>query len=130
MSPLEFPLLADENIDGEVVEGLRSRGLDVTSVLEEGLQGASDAQVLTHATAAGRVVVTHDRDCGTLAFRSGVPFVGVIYIRPGHISSAWVLRMLDAVAALETSAITPFVLVAERREEQVRIRLRNDVHAV
>ena len=91
MKPLDFPLLADENIHPDVVRALAAQGKDIRSVVTEGLTGKPDADVLHHAHAQGRVVLTHDSDFGALVYRSRQPFTGIIYARPGHISSAFVL---------------------------------------
>lgn len=39
MKPLEYPLLADENIHRDVVRTLLARNKDVRSVLDEGMAG-------------------------------------------------------------------------------------------
>lgn len=122
MRCLSLPLLADENIHPGVVAALRARGLDVTSVVESGLCGAEDVAVLRCARADGRVVVTHDADFGTLAVRVGEPIVGIIYLRPGHIATEFVIGILDALGAIEVEP--PFILVAERGESEVRVRVR------
>lgn len=51
----------DEHIDPAVAEGLRRRGVDVTTTLGAGLTGASDEDQLAFAVAQGRVLVTRDR---------------------------------------------------------------------
>jgi predicted nuclease of predicted toxin-antitoxin system len=63
---LDFPLLADENVNPEVIEFLRKAGLDVDSVAEKSNFGLSDAEVLRQATEVGRIVLTHDSDFGDL----------------------------------------------------------------
>lgn len=82
MKPLDFSLLADENIAPDIVSGLRTRGCDVRTVAEEHLTGQADRQVLDRATAQNRVVLTHDLAFGKADIRAGAPFFGVIYIRP------------------------------------------------
>ncbi len=54
------PALLDEDIRLGLVEGLSARGFDVVSVLPVGPRGAEDALVLEHASALGRVLVTHN----------------------------------------------------------------------
>lgn len=125
MHPLAFPLLADENIAPDVIEGLRARGCDVAGVVERGLAGRGDGELLSLALAEGRLVLTHDGDFGTLAVRVGQPLIGVAYPRPGHIEAREVLRQVDAVRALDIDAHPPFVLVAERRGDAVKVRLRH-----
>ena len=124
MRPLDFPLLADENIHPEVIRSLIQEGNDVTSVIEEGLVGQADTVILRRAHAQHRAVVTHDGDFGTLATRRGEPFTGIIYLRPGHISAAFVLGILKAIASTTTEVEPPFIVVAERRGEMVKVRIR------
>jgi predicted nuclease of predicted toxin-antitoxin system len=45
-----------------VALGLRLRGIDVSTTVEERLTGATDEQQLAFATGQGRVLVTHDAD--------------------------------------------------------------------
>ncbi len=115
MKPLDFPLLTDENIAPDVVEGLRARGCDLRTAGEERLTGRPDVEVLERATRQGRVVVTHDLAFGRAAIRTGTPFVGIIYLRPGHISAAFVLEVIDAVRDSSVDVQPPFVAVAERQ---------------
>lgn len=55
-------LLADENLNNNIVRALRMResGLDIVRVQEVGLSGESDPTVLEWAASELRVVVTHD----------------------------------------------------------------------
>ena len=76
----EFCLLTDENIDPEVVAHLRQIGFDVLDVVESGLQGSTDVDLLRLATAQDRIVVTHDSDFGTLAIHQNEPLTGVLYL--------------------------------------------------
>jgi predicted nuclease of predicted toxin-antitoxin system len=85
VTPLDFPLLTDENIAPDVVAGLQARGCDLRTARDEQLSGRPDADVLERATAQGRVVVTHDLAFGRSAIRAGATFVGIIYLRPGYI---------------------------------------------
>jgi predicted nuclease of predicted toxin-antitoxin system len=126
MNPLDFALLTDENISPEVVAGLRERGLDVQTVAEMGLAGGTDAQVLECATRQRRVVLTHDADFGLLAVRQGAPFVGVVFLRPGHISSSFVLRTIDTLRRSAVDVAPPFLIVAEQRQDRILVRLRRE----
>jgi len=114
--PLDFPLLTDENIAAAVVAGLRARGCDVRSADEERLIGRGDGEVLERATALHRVVVTHDLAFGKVEIRGGASLVGIVYLRPGHISAAFVLAMIDALRESLIDFQPPLIVVAERRE--------------
>ncbi len=124
MKPLDFPLLSDENIAPETVAGLRVRGCDVRTTGEEQLIGRPDVELLARAAAHGRVVITHDLAFGRSAIRGDAPFVGIIYLRPGHVSAAFVLAIVDALRVSPLEVQPPFIVVAERRETTVRVRLR------
>jgi predicted nuclease of predicted toxin-antitoxin system len=121
---LAHPLLADENIDPDVVAWLREAGCDVRTVFEEGLAARSDVAILRHARAAGRVVLTHDSDFGQIALRGGEPLVGIVYIRPGHRAAAFTIGTLVAVLHSSIDIEPPFIAVAERRATETRVRVR------
>jgi predicted nuclease of predicted toxin-antitoxin system len=56
-------LLADENVNGHVLNGLAERepSLDLITVKEAGLAGLSDPEILEWAAAHSRVLLTHDQ---------------------------------------------------------------------
>jgi predicted nuclease of predicted toxin-antitoxin system len=126
MKPLELLLLADENIHPDVVAGLRKRGNDVRTVVDEGLRGSDDVVILRHAHAARRVIVTHDSDFGKLAIQAGEPYTGILFVRPGHISPEFVLNALTALDASSIAVTPPFIVVLERKDDQIRVRVRSD----
>lgn len=125
MKPLAYPLLTDENIHPQVAAELRRLGKDVVTAIELGLGGKPDTAVLARSVAEGRVVITHDSDFGLLAVNAGQPSVGLIYLRPGHIQAAYTLQSLAAIEATVGDVDAGFVIVAEHRTGQVRIRLRS-----
>jgi predicted nuclease of predicted toxin-antitoxin system len=71
------------------------------------------------------VVLTHDRDFGTLAIHAGEPYFGIVYLRPGHISAEFTWRTIAAIESTVESVEPPFVVVAARRGDMVRIRVRS-----
>jgi predicted nuclease of predicted toxin-antitoxin system len=68
----------DEHIARAVAAGLRLRGIDVVTVPEAGMLGASDEEHLALALFEGRVVVTQDADFLRLA-EQGHPHAGIVY---------------------------------------------------
>ena len=125
MKPLDFPLLADENIHPDVLQALAERGKDIRSVLAEGLGGCGDVEILRHAQARGWVVLTHDSGFGTLSIHAGEPYVGILYLRPGHVVARFVLEMLEAVESLPIDVSPPFIVTMERKKGIVRARVRS-----
>jgi len=124
MKPLGFPLLVDENIHPDVVDALRAQGKDIITVHDENLTGQPDVAIVRRARELARVVLTHDRDFGQLAVQAGEPIVGIVYLRPGHISPQFVLQTIAAIESRPEEVEPPFILVAERREDLVRVRVR------
>jgi predicted nuclease of predicted toxin-antitoxin system len=62
--------LADENIDSDIVQGLRSRepAIDILDVKTAGLRRASDPDLLEIAAEQGRILITYDRNTITRHF--------------------------------------------------------------
>jgi predicted nuclease of predicted toxin-antitoxin system len=95
-------LLADENLDGNIVRGLLRRvaGLDIVRVQEVGLCGADDPAVLAWAAEQGRVLVTHDVETVTrFAYErveAGLPMPGVIEV----VSSASIGQAVKELALI------------------------------
>ena len=67
--------------------------------------------------------MTHDSDFGGMALL-GAEFVGIIYIRPGHIRAEFTMKTLEAIRDHAPDVMPPFILVAERTGDTVRIRVR------
>ena len=70
----------DENVSNAIAQGLRMRGVDVTTSPEFGLIGASDEEQLAHAFSQKRVIFTFDDDFLRLA-ATGIAHCGIIYAR-------------------------------------------------
>lgn len=66
--------LADEDLDRDIVSGLRSRerSIDILDTKELGLHGLTDPDLLEAAARQGRSVVSHDRHTMTRHFRERV----------------------------------------------------------
>ena len=92
--------LFDEHVNKPACDTLRARGVDVTHVLDIGLAGASDADVLARAAAEGRIIVTRNyRDFATLveAYRvRSEQFPGVLFL-PVSLPQADVAAHVHAV---------------------------------
>ena len=53
-------LYMDVHVPGPITRQLRRRGIDVLTAQEDGRDAVPDEQVLTRATALGRILFTHD----------------------------------------------------------------------
>ena len=73
--------LVNENVTWTVIQELRQRGHNVLSV-KESMRSEADDAILARAQTEKRIVVTHDKDFGELAFRARLPAsCGVILFR-------------------------------------------------
>lgn len=70
----------DENVSNAIANGLKKRGINVTTSPEEGLIGASDREQLAFALSQQRVIFTFDDDFLSLA-STGIEHAGIIYTR-------------------------------------------------
>jgi hypothetical protein len=64
--------LADEDLDADIIEGLRFRepAVDILDVKSSGLRGMKDPDLLALAAQQDRILVTHDRRTMTRHFRA------------------------------------------------------------
>lgn len=95
-------LLADENLDANIIRGVLRRiaRLDLVRVQDAGLSGADDRAVLAWAAGQGRVLVTHDVETVTrYAFErvdAGLPMPGVVEV----IAAAPIGKALEDLALI------------------------------
>jgi predicted nuclease of predicted toxin-antitoxin system len=73
-------LLVDACLSRQLVDGLRTAGHDVTAVADWP-EDPGDEAILAVAAKEARVLITRDKDFGTLAVHSGASHQGVLQIR-------------------------------------------------
>ena len=112
-------LLANENVSATVIHTLRQRGHDVLSA-KESMRGKSDSAVLQRARQEERLVVTHDKDFGELAFRNCLPAeCGILLFRlSGADPASDSRRVLEAIESRQDWT-GHFAVVTD---DQIRIR--------
>ena len=83
----------DEHVPHAVAQGLRRRGIDVTTSTEAELLSQSDTKHLDFGREQGRVVVTSDEDFLVLD-SNRYPHAGIGYYRKGSRTIGQVIRHL------------------------------------
>jgi predicted nuclease of predicted toxin-antitoxin system len=83
----------DEHVAHAVAEGLRRRGIDVTTSNDAGLLEAPDEEHVAFALREGRVIVTHDADFLRLHAQRFAHH-GVVFVARGGRSIGDVVRHL------------------------------------
>jgi len=86
----------DEHIAKAVAKGLRRRGIDVQTLTEAGMLGATDEEHLAFARDERRTIVTHDGDFLRLAAETDV-HGGIVYL-PERRSVGETVRGLALIA--------------------------------
>lgn len=81
MDRIRFQL--DEHVPDAVAHALQSRGIDAVTASEARLLGAPDTRVLDSASAARRVLVTHDSDFLRL-HKEQYQHAGIAYCQQGE----------------------------------------------
>jgi predicted nuclease of predicted toxin-antitoxin system len=94
--PRTIRLHLDENCPHAIADGLRRRGIDVTTTPEVDLMGVSDEEQTAYALGQGRVIFTQDKDFLRIN-ASGVPHAGIVYCRQGKHRIGGVIQGLTEV---------------------------------
>ncbi len=123
----DFNFLTDENIHPELVKFLRNKSFDIKDVKEEKLIGTSDLQLMNLAFKENRIIITQDRDFGKLVYTQNSDFIGIIYLRPGHILPKFHIQTFEQLMGSNFKLESPFILVAENSETSIKLRLRNKI---
>jgi hypothetical protein len=73
----------DVHVPAAITQGLQRRGIDVLTSQEDGTREASDEQLLSRATAMGRVLVSQDEDLLVVTAQwqaAGQEFSGLVFM--------------------------------------------------
>lgn len=112
-------LLADENIEREFIEALRTADFDVLSIGEIYI-GIADDEILEIAVNEKAVILTYDTDFGELIFRFSLKSHGVILLRFHDLSLAEkIAKTILAIREHEAEFENAFTVISEN---SVRIR--------
>lgn len=93
-SKIRFHL--DENVSHAVAEGLRRRGIEVTTTSQVELMSASDEEQLAFASSQNRVLVTHDDDFLAL-HQTGITHSGIAYCNKNRRSIGEIIGVLSLI---------------------------------
>jgi predicted nuclease of predicted toxin-antitoxin system len=108
--------LTDQDVYGVTVRLLGELGHDTLPVSKLGLQQATDEELLRFAVGQGRILVTRDRDFGSLVFVKRLSG-GVIYLRISPSSAYAVHKELEFVLSSysQQQLLNSFVVVEPNR---------------
>ncbi len=86
----------DEHVGNAIAEGLRRRGIDVTTTNDAGLSAATDPVQLAYANTQGRVMFTEDADFLILA-HLGLDHAGLVYCQQNDRTIGEIITGLELV---------------------------------
>ena len=86
----------DENVSNAIAEGLRRRGIEVTTTSEVELISVSDEDQLAFANSQKRVLVTHDHDFVAL-HQTGITHSGIAYCSKNRRSIGEIIGILSLI---------------------------------
>lgn len=111
----------DENLPGEIARLLNEAGYDAATVIDQHLQGASDAQVIAACQSEGRVLVTLDLGFADIVAYPPQRFPGFIVLRP-YRQDKWNLVQIftQVIPLLQTEVVKHQLWIVE--EDRVRVR--------
>ena len=113
-------ILADQDIYAVTVRLLASRGHDVLTAAQANLARAGDEALLLHAHEQGRILLTRDRDFGSLVFVKRMA-AGVLYLRVAPQTLDAVHRqLLHVLASYEEEMLRTSFTVIEAAMHRVR----------
>ena len=115
---MSIRILADENVNYEIVKALRKDNFEVVSVAEDA-PGITDFEVIELAVKLKAIVLTEDSDFGRLVFSYGNRVNGVIYLRYSVGESEEIAKTLIEFLKTQKELCGKFVVVTLRK---VRVR--------
>jgi len=102
-------LYLDHNVRRAIAIGLRKRGVDVVTALEDQHAASRDDVVLVRTTELGRVLFSHDDDLLAITaqwLRVGRRFAGLAFAQQTEITVAEAIRDLELLAKTSELAMT------------------------
>lgn len=102
MSPVKLRFYLDENMDPEISDQLRRRGIDALSARDVGLLNVSDDMQLRYAAAHGRAICTKDSDFTDPA-NWLVQHDGIAYFPDRSVSIGYAVHALTELHRNETA---------------------------
>lgn len=115
---------ADENVPTELIGWIKSNGYEISSVIEENLQGSSDISIIEKCLVSKKIILTQDNDFGKLIFTSSISFYSVIYLRPGHFDGSFHIPTLKSILKNQELIEMRTLIIGQRTGNKIKIRIK------
>jgi predicted nuclease of predicted toxin-antitoxin system len=111
----------DENLPLEIADAFRDSGYEIETVQSEGLTGAPDTEILDHARAEDRIVLTMDKGIADVRLFPPRAYPGIVLFRPATSGRGDVLRFVQkALTDLLSTDIAGRVVIVSPRGIRTR----------
>lgn len=117
MAKLKF--IVDENVDFPVVEFLRGKGYDTASIAED-FPSLGDIPIIKRAFGENRILVTNDKDFGTLVFKLNLKSRGVILFRLQDQSSKAKIKMMGLIIDKYSNKLSDNFIVVSKGKVRIK----------
>lgn len=115
---------ADENISSDLIHWIKSQGYEISSVIEEKMQGTSDINIIKKCFDLNSIIITQDNDFGKLIFTTTIPFYSIIYLRPGHFDGKFHIPTLQSILKNKKLIQKRTLIIGQRIENKIKIRIK------
>ena len=112
-------IIADENIDANMVSTLRSHGIEVFSIAENH-RGVSDAEVIQLSKNPPKIILTEDKDFGEWVYAHNENEISVLLLRYKTQESEIIISLL--LKLIETRGKDLFGKFTTITSQKIRIR--------
>lgn len=113
-------ILADENIDKQLVEAIRLSGIDVQWIAHTH-KGIADEEIIDLSKIPPRIILTEDKDFGEWVFAHGIKDISVIFLRYKYQDAQTMIRIVtDLITQKSNQLIGKFTVVTVNK-----IRMRD-----
>lgn len=84
----------DENLPAEIADDLRALGHDAKTVVDQGMAGIDDVQLMARVEQESRVFMTMDKGIANIQTYAPGRFAGLILLRPNQAGRGTVLSFV------------------------------------
>ncbi|MBC7913433.1 MAG: DUF5615 family PIN-like protein [Pyrinomonadaceae bacterium] len=113
-------IIADENIDFEIIKAIRNQKIEVYSIAESNF-GITDSEVISLSLNPPRIILTADKDFGEWVYAHDIKDISVILLRYDHQETTEMTFILVGLLTTRISdLVNKFTTITTKK-----IRIRN-----
>ncbi|MCB0303359.1 MAG: DUF5615 family PIN-like protein [Calditrichaeota bacterium] len=116
---MKLKLLADEDVNYNIIKALRNERFEIISVLED-YRSSSDEDIIKISQKLKSILITEDKDFGEWVFAHRSKITGVIFLRYAPLELARITNsLIKVILKYDVSLYGKFVVITPQK---IRIR--------